>query len=1050
MSIIDEVRKDREDLARVLKKHTGIRKIVEDLYPDSAHFIYELLQNAEDTGASEACFALSKSALVFEHNGRPFDSKDIYAITDIGEGTKSGDDDKIGRFGVGFKAVFAYSETPHIWCPTFSFKITDLVLPHSITPVPGLGKITRFEFPFNNTKKDKSIAYKEVSDGLKELAETTLLFLTNLDLISWKIEPNISGEILRVKHSNNHFEVLKQSGGKTTNSSHYLKFENPVKGLDKQRVAVAYALEFIGTDQIFVSNKAISKQLKIVSAISGKVSVFFPAEKETSGLRFHLHAPFVPELSRASIKETPANIPLFIELAQLICNSLHEIRELGLLTADFLGVLPNPQDQIPARYECIRKAIVNEMNTKPLTPTHSKSHAPATQLYQCKASLKDLLIESDLKYLIDGSNKVPRWAISAPQKNSNADRFLNGLAITQWDIEDFVELIVSKASDEKQCLPTPPYVLHGPNSDFMKWLLSKSIEWNQQLYALLYKELEPENELYQLEDTNIVKISDGSFSKADKCYFPTDDCKHDDILPRVDINVYTSGKSKIQQANSRKFLEEIGVKEVGEAEQVEAILKQRYSNDSDSPDKKTHIKDINRFISLLDNEPNKAHMFKDYYIFHGNDDEWYQPNDFYLDSPFVSTGLSRYYDAIGDASSIIPLNKSYSKCGIDLNKFVIFAKAVGVHYSIQITKASCYQNPKVTYLVWQAPGRASTYEHNEDYQIDSIVKVIRNKSIDISRLIWKTISSSTKSWTKARYCKNYSQPYRYAPSQLAVILTNNEWIPQDNGQFVRPKDVSVKSLPKGFPIDKGWDWLKDIGFCENELKKEQELARLSEESRQRESLAKELGFDDENTLARALRFVSSLSSDEQDAILDEFERRKNQEFPERHSPDPERRADKVKKQAENDLEKTTDKRSRSVPIGLEDVKKEAEQYLRHQYTNSDGIMFCQICNNSLPFKLDNENFYFEKVEFISEINTRHHQNYLALCPNHSAMFKHVNNSKDLQFDMFKELESNELEIVLAQTDMIIHFTTDHRCDLQTIFEQPDANEEYIMIDDDPS
>ena len=58
MSVIEEVRSDREDLARVLKKHAGIRKLVEELYPDSAHFIYELLQNAEDTGATEARFTL--------------------------------------------------------------------------------------------------------------------------------------------------------------------------------------------------------------------------------------------------------------------------------------------------------------------------------------------------------------------------------------------------------------------------------------------------------------------------------------------------------------------------------------------------------------------------------------------------------------------------------------------------------------------------------------------------------------------------------------------------------------------------------------------------------------------------------------------------------------------------------------------------------------------------------------------------------------------------------------------------------------------------------
>ena len=110
MSVIEEVRRDREDLARVLKKHTGIRKLVEDLYPDRAHFIYELLQNAEDTGATEVTFLLDKKNLFFEHNGHPFEPEDIYAITDIGGGAKGVDDDKIGRLGVGFKAVFAYSE----------------------------------------------------------------------------------------------------------------------------------------------------------------------------------------------------------------------------------------------------------------------------------------------------------------------------------------------------------------------------------------------------------------------------------------------------------------------------------------------------------------------------------------------------------------------------------------------------------------------------------------------------------------------------------------------------------------------------------------------------------------------------------------------------------------------------------------------------------------------------------------------------------------------------------------------------------------------------
>ena len=122
----------------------------------------------------------------------------------------------------------------------------------------------------------------------------------------------------------------------------------------------------------------------------GRVAVYFPAAKETSGLRFHLHAPFVPELSRASVKETSANQPLFQQLATLTAASLHQIRDLGLLTAEFLGVLPNPQDLISARYQGIRTAIIEEMKNQPLTPTLAKTHAPAKHLRQAGGIAKGI------------------------------------------------------------------------------------------------------------------------------------------------------------------------------------------------------------------------------------------------------------------------------------------------------------------------------------------------------------------------------------------------------------------------------------------------------------------------------------------------------------------------------------------------------------------------------------------------------------------------------------------------------------------------------------
>ena len=70
--------------------------------------------------------------------------------------------------------------------------------------------------------------------------------------------------------------------------------------------------------------------------------------------------------------------------------------------------------------------------------------------------------------------------------------------------------------------------------------------------------------------------------------------------------VYASGRSRAQQENAKKLLEEIGVREVGEAEQVEAILKQRYTKTEFKPRKQ----DLKRFVTLVEKESTKAELFR--------------------------------------------------------------------------------------------------------------------------------------------------------------------------------------------------------------------------------------------------------------------------------------------------------------------------------------------------------------------------------------------------------------------------------------------------------
>lgn len=150
--IFELLRQDRLDMVKTFNKPSakGIWIGITDKYSEGAHFIYELLQNADDAGAEEVKFILSEQELVFIHDGTiHFSVTDprteeedgengkqghINAITGIGFSSKgqSEEENKIGKFGVGFKAVFQYTKSPHIYDPDFRFKIEDYIVP-SIT-----------------------------------------------------------------------------------------------------------------------------------------------------------------------------------------------------------------------------------------------------------------------------------------------------------------------------------------------------------------------------------------------------------------------------------------------------------------------------------------------------------------------------------------------------------------------------------------------------------------------------------------------------------------------------------------------------------------------------------------------------------------------------------------------------------------------------------------------------------------------------------------------------------------------------------------------------
>ncbi|MCD2514708.1 hypothetical protein LQ564_00090 [Massilia sp. G4R7] len=1040
MSVIHTIAAQRQKLLDGLDANEGDinLRIFEDFYPDEAHFIYELLQNAEDAGATDASFELFDDACVFQHNGsRHFNERDIRGITGIFNSSKKDNSDKIGKFGVGFKSVFVYTDSPVVYSRDYSFQIVKLVLPKELPAKPGLGDKTRFEFPFNNPKKSASEAFAEVKAGLEQLSETTLLFLNNLRYISWTIGLK-KGEIMREEHSAAHVEVLKSVEGEDVHSSHWLRFAEQidtsqpitgaVDGIEKQKVAVAYELALLSDVKHFDPQLAFSKQFKIVPAVRGKVSVFFPAEKETSGLRFHLHGPFIPELSRASIKNCPENVPLFDQLAALSASSLHAIKKLGLLTGEFLAVLPNNDDQLPERYVNIRKAILAEMRTTPLVPTNTGRYAPAQRLYQARAALKALISGPDLAF-VTGRIDEPGWAIGATQRNSNQDRFLASLNIASWDADDLKAFLEARASDEA-------WDNDEPDPEVVAWLKGKPAEWFQALYAALLRHCEDHGDYGNLDEVLFVKLVSGELGIAKEAYFQASAHDGTDPLPKVDNTVFTVGTKKSQQEDAKRFLEKLGVRVPNETDQIHLLLQARYREESEVPDDDVYLADLKRMISFLEKNPDAYGTFSRYYLFKVDAPEfdWGMAEHVYIDEPFASTGLKCLHELQKDQDKRRwPLNLWYASCGIPLDKIVKFAEKVGCQVSLKeiYVRTSCFKNPQWPYLR-TAPGGRQGNSINRDFLLTAEAwSLLGAKRLDTALLFWNVLRKADflqPSIWRACYQVTEKGGPLYAPSQLICQLQSYAWVPQTDGSFVKPSEASLANLPRGFYVDPNAKWLEAIGFGAAEKK------RITENT-QRAAQRDELGFKSEEELRRAQEFVK-LSEEQQRRILEEIAQRQHEpvELPERAVRNLALRQQRVGDEARKTPEKEAEIRPRAVQVGVAETKIQAKLYLADQYTNGNGEMICQACKDELPFKLLNGAYYFEAVEVVADSRKRFREAFLALCPNHAAAYQYANAQKHSMLELLETANGSEIEVCLGGIETTIYFTQAHLADICACFE----------------
>lgn len=394
-SIADKVRiaQDKDGMLR-----RALERIIQ-LYTDRSHFVYELLQNAEDAEAKSIKFVQYPDRLEVMHDGRPFTEENLKGLCDIGKSDKVDNLNQIGEFGVGFKSVFGICDTVKLYSEPANFRekdvgsaypfaveIIDFTSPETI-PAVKLSRAftTKFIFPYTVGRSFsgfKTVAELNsvLSSKLQNLGITTLLFMKNLETIEYQINLNgntIEGQYLLEKQAiNNHCSLVSALGHSDAQKTKkaedeeisYLMFSRSVDATSKRTVDIAFPV-IVKEDGSYECQKPKSPF----------ISVYFPTETE-SKLGFIVQGPYRTTPNRSSIPaDEDDNIRLASETAKLLADSLIEMRNAGTLNMSFVKALPlstrvfDSYGLFAPLYDTVKALFIKE----PIIPTKSGKYISA-------------------------------------------------------------------------------------------------------------------------------------------------------------------------------------------------------------------------------------------------------------------------------------------------------------------------------------------------------------------------------------------------------------------------------------------------------------------------------------------------------------------------------------------------------------------------------------------------------------------------------------------------------------------------------------------------
>ncbi len=796
------------------------RKSQVAMYTDPVHFIFELLQNADDANATKISFILTAKQLTVEHDGKPFTESNVKAISyfEGSDKTESGEEiTKIGHFGLGFKSVFTYTSSPRIHSGHESFEINNLFSVTGIDYPSDLeqGK-TRFVFPFDHhttmpdyiePRKLKSAedAYRDIANKLETLGTDTLLFTECLKEISWSIKEG-NGHYRRYDTSINDYgrEVYIVTG--ESEKCCYLIFDRPISwqddnGTEKSRRPVQIAFEL---------DKRLNDGGVIRPIKNTRLFVIFSTTKETH-IGFILQGPYRTNPTRENVfPDDDFNQHLVNETATLLINSLHSLKNLQLLNLDVLAALPIKYDKFEKGtffyplYLEVRNALVNQS----LLPTADHDFICCSQAKLARGADLTRIFESQLEMLFNTPGL--KWIDSKLTENNYPDLHL---------------YLVGKKYPYRLRLETEP-LLDGIqiDADDIAPKLTEDFFKEQSLKWLIDFILYTKNSTEKIKQRPFIRLENGKHvcmpvdDKADRTAWFAPDDNTDDLSEFQIVKYELAANEPV-----RKFLEEKHIRPIDPAAIVEVCILPNYKGTDtpldvfirNEPTYRDHLRQIHKayidskydareqLTISLNNSAWLACVNAS-----GNDHDkffWKMPG---ADNLFKKTpsheiwfagleNIDAYFahsivsEELGEIATNLlkPLDKLTKNLSLSDNETLCLVSEI----------------PKIEQ--WKYLNGASYYHGLNGFKpnvtIQGLEQALNSWDINRFRIFWNILLSAPRIISgKIKSETNKSRLSRATPklidTEVGKLCYSHQWMPDKIGNWHKPSDLLLTDLPDEF------------------------------------------------------------------------------------------------------------------------------------------------------------------------------------------------------------------------------------------------------------